>query len=151
VSGPVRVRGSVVIPERELRWRFARAAGPGGQHVNTSATAVELSYDVARSEALPPVYRERALTRLAHRLVDGVLTVRASERRSQLRNREMAKARLAALLGEATAPPPPARRPTRPSRGMHERRLENKRRRSAVKRSRAQSRHRPGRRFPGED
>lgn len=137
MSGPLHVRGSVVIPEYELHWRFSRSSGPGGQHVNTSSTAVELSFDVARSEALPPVYRERALRGLAGRLVDGVVTVRASERRSQLRNREMARARLAALLGEVTAPPPPPRRPRRRSRGANERRLEHKRRRSEVKRSRS--------------
>jgi ribosome-associated protein len=137
MSGPVRVRGSVVIPDSELSWRFSRSSGPGGQHVNTSDTAAELSFDLARSAALPGPYRERALERLAGRLVDGVLTVRAEEHRSQLRNREAAKARLAALLTEATAPPPKARRPTKPSRRAQARRVEGKRRRGDVKRGRS--------------
>jgi ribosome-associated protein len=137
MSGPVRLRGSVVIPDSELRWRFSRSSGPGGQHVNTSDTAVELSFDVARSAALPETYRERALGRLAGRLVDGVLTVRAEEHRSQLRNREAAKERLAALLTEATAPPPKARRPTKPSRRVQARRIEGKRRRGDLKRGRS--------------
>ncbi|GAA4609628.1 alternative ribosome rescue aminoacyl-tRNA hydrolase ArfB [Actinoallomurus liliacearum] len=137
MSEPVRVRGSVVIPDAELRWRFSRSSGPGGQHVNTSDTAAELSFDLARSAALPQTYKDRALQRLAGRLVDGVITIRAEEYRSQLRNREAAKARLAALLAEATAPPPKPRRPTKPSRRVHERRLENKRRRGDVKRGRS--------------
>jgi ribosome-associated protein len=135
---PVRVRGSVVVPEAELVWRFSRSSGPGGQHVNTSDTQVELRYDLAASTALPEVWKQRALERLANRLVDGqVLVVRASEHRSQWRNREVAAARLASLLGEATAPPPKARRATKPSKGMVERRLANKKHRSELKRGRS--------------
>ncbi|AXI78225.1 alternative ribosome rescue aminoacyl-tRNA hydrolase ArfB [Peterkaempfera bronchialis] len=134
---PIRVRGSVVIPDAELQWRFSRSSGPGGQHVNTSDSQVELRWDLAASEALPPVLKDRALARLAGRLLDGrFIVVRASEHRSQWRNREAAAARLGALLAQATAPPPKARRATRPSRGMVERRLENKRRRSELKRGR---------------
>jgi ribosome-associated protein len=137
MSAPLRVRGSVVIPDAELSWRFSRSSGPGGQHVNTSDSAAELSFDLAGSSALPPVYRDRALQRLAGRLVGGVLTIRAEEHRSQLRNREAAKARLAALLTEATAPPPKARRPTKPSRRAQARRVEGKRRRGDIKRGRS--------------
>lgn len=132
-TGQIPISGSVAIPETELRWRFSRSSGPGGQHVNTSATAAELSFDVASSPSLPETLRDRALQRLAHRLVDGVVTIRAEEYRSQLRNREAARERLAVLLREATAPPPRRRRPTKPSKGMIERRLENKKRRSDLK------------------
>src|SRR4051794_24547943 len=111
MSGPYFIRGSVSLPEAELLWRFSRSGGPGGQHVNTSDTQVELGFDIAKTEALPPVWKERALERLAGRLVDGVVTVRSSEHRSQWRNRETAAVRLAALLAEATAPPPKPRRP----------------------------------------
>ena len=114
--GPYVVRGSVFVPEAELMWRFSRSSGPGGQHVNTTDSQVELRFDLAATEALPPVWKRRALERLAGRLVGGVLAVRASEHRSQWRNREAAAARLAALLAEATAPPPkaaPARRGSR--------------------------------------
>jgi ribosome-associated protein len=137
MSDPVRIRGSVVIPDAELRWRFSRSSGPGGQHVNTSDTAAEVRFDVARSEALPPAYRDRALQRLAGRLADGVLAVRAEGSRSQLRNREAAKRRLAALLDEATAPPPGRRRPTKPGRAARERRLRDKKRRAETKRLRS--------------
>jgi ribosome-associated protein len=131
VSGLV-VRG-VEIPADALRWRFSRSGGPGGQSVNTTDSRVELSFDLLRSDSFPDHLRERALGRLAGRLVDGVLTVAASEYRSQHRNREAARGRLTELLHEATAPPAPRRRPTRPSRGAKERRLAGKRRRGETK------------------
>ena len=136
MTGPLRVSRSVVIPDGELRWRFSRSSGPGGQSVNTADSRVELSFDVAGTSALGPVQRARALERLAGRLVDGVLTVAASEERSQLRNREAARERLASILAEAVAPPPPSRRPTRPTRSAVERRLAEKRRRAQTKRLR---------------
>lgn len=136
MPGPLRVTRSIVIPERELTWRFSRSSGPGGQSVNTADSRVELSLDVARTSALGPVQRARALERLSRRLVDGVLTVRASDHRSQLGNREAALERMAKILAGALAPPPPRRRPTRPSRGSVERRLADKKRRSKTKRLR---------------
>jgi len=135
MSLDVTVRGTTIPPE-ELSWRFSRSAGPGGQSVNTTDTRVELSYDLAQSTALPPVYKERALRALAGRLAGGVLTVTASETRSQLRNREAAAERMTALLTRATGPPPPPRRPTKPSRAARERRLAGKRRTSEIKRLR---------------
>jgi ribosome-associated protein len=135
VSLEVTVRG-ITIPADELSWRFSRSQGPGGQSVNTTDSQAELSFDLARSVALPPLLKERALQRLAGRLSAGVVTVAASEYRSQLRNREAAAARLSALLTEATAPPPRPRRPTRPSRGATERRLADKQRRADIKRLR---------------
>ena len=91
MSGLV-VRG-VEIPDDELSWRFSRSSGPGGQSVNTADSRVELILDVAGSPSLPERLRERALTALAHRLVDGVLTVAASDYRSQHRNRQAARRR----------------------------------------------------------
>ncbi|NEA67135.1 alternative ribosome rescue aminoacyl-tRNA hydrolase ArfB [Streptomyces sp. SID12488] len=136
MSGPYLIRGSVSLPEAELMWRFSRSGGPGGQHVNTSDSKVELSLDLANTEVLPEVWKQRALERLAGRLVDGVVTVRSSEHRSQWRNRETAAVRLAALLAEATAPPPKPRTPTRIPRGINERRLRQKKARADVKRGR---------------
>ena len=136
MPGPLRVTRSVVIPERELRWRFSRSSGPGGQSVNTADSRVELGLDVARTSALGPIQRARVLERLSRRLVDGVLTVRVSEHRSQLRNREAALERMARILADALAPPSPRRRPTRPTRGAVERRLADKKRRSRTKRLR---------------
>ncbi|WP_344320522.1 alternative ribosome rescue aminoacyl-tRNA hydrolase ArfB [Streptomyces macrosporus] len=137
MSGPYLIRGSVSLPEAELTWRFSRSSGPGGQHVNTSDSRVELRFDLARTEALPPVWKERALERLADRLVDGVLVVRASEHRSQWRNREAAAVRMAALLAEATAPPPRPRKKSKVPRGINERRLRSKKHRSEIKRGRS--------------
>lgn len=128
-------------PEPELSWRFSRASGPGGQGVNTTDSRVELSFDVARSPTLAPHLRDRALARLRSRLVDGVVTVVASEHRSQLRNREAARARLVALLDAATAPDPPARRPTRPTASSRRRRLDAKSRRGETKRLRGRPDH----------
>jgi ribosome-associated protein len=134
--GPLQVTSSIVVPERELRWRFSRSSGPGGQHVNTADSRVELSLDVRTTTALDDAQRARALERLGGRLVDGVVTVTASEHRSQLRNREAAMERLALLLRDAVAPPPPARRPTRATRSSVERRLTDKRRRARTKKLR---------------
>ena len=133
MAGPLRVTRSVVVPERELRWRFSRSSGPGGQSVNTADSRVELSLDLARTTSLGPVQRARVLERLSKRPVDGVITVTASEHRSQLRNREAALERLAAILAKALAPPPPRRRPTKPRRGAVERRLADKKRRARTK------------------
>jgi ribosome-associated protein len=134
--GPVRVSRSVTIPERELRWRFSRSSGPGGQSVNTADSRVELSVDLKTTTGIGPVLRARAMDRLAGRLVDGVLTVVASEERSQLRNREIAHERLGEILAAAVAPPAPRRRPTRASRASVERRLAEKKRRAQTKRLR---------------
>ncbi|MEH0840973.1 alternative ribosome rescue aminoacyl-tRNA hydrolase ArfB [Micromonospora sp. CPCC 205711] len=132
----LRVTDRWVVPAAELRERFSRSSGPGGQGVNTADSRVELSFDVAGTPSLPPALRARALDRLAGRLVDGVLTIAASEHRAQLANREAARERLVGLLREAVAPPPPPRRPTRPSRGAKERRLADKKRQSQRKRDR---------------
>ena len=132
----MKVTDRLDIPDSELSWRFSRSSGPGGQSVNTSDSRAELSFDIARSGALDEHLRARALERLAGRLVDGVLTVAASEHRSQLQNREAAALRLAQLLREATVPPPAPRRPTKPTRSSKERRLEGKRQRSALKKGR---------------
>ena len=135
MSLEVIVRGTVIPPE-DLTWRFSRSPGPGGQSVNTTESRVELSYDLAASDALPATLKERALRALQGRMAGGVITVTASENRSQLRNREAAAARMSALLTDATAPPPKPRRPTRPSRAARERRLADKQRRSEIKRLR---------------
>jgi ribosome-associated protein len=136
MPGPIHVTAQLVLPEHELRWRFSRSRGPGGQSVNTSDSRVELSFDVARSPSLTETQRRRAMRRLASRLADGVLTVAASEHRSQLLNRSAAEERLADVLRAAVAPPPKPRRPTRPTRASNERRLVAKRRRADTKRLR---------------
>ncbi|GII99933.1 aminoacyl-tRNA hydrolase [Sediminihabitans luteus] len=127
------VSAALTIPRAELTWRFSRASGPGGQGVNTTDSRVELSWDVARSAVLGDAQRARLLERLGPRLVDGVLTVVASEHREQLRNRAAASQRLAAIVADAAAAPPRARRATRPTRGSKERRLTAKKQRSATK------------------
>lgn len=132
VSADLVVSASTVIPEAELRWRFSRSSGPGGQAVNTTDSRVELLWDAGASTVLTPVQRSRLLARVP----DGVLRVVASEHRSQWQNRRAARQRMAALVRAATAKPPPVRRPTRPSRSAVERRLAAKHRRGEIKRQR---------------
>lgn len=120
------------IPERELNWKFSRSSGPGGQHVNTSDTRVELTWSLTDTTVLSPTQRELAATRLKSRLVKGRVTVVSSQYRSQHRNREAALARLQDLVAKAIVPPK-TRRPTRPSRGSVQRRLDAKKHRSQTK------------------
>ena len=135
VVGDLVVRG-ITIPDGELVERFSRASGPGGQGVNTTDSRVQLSFDLAHSPSIPEHIRERALRRLAPHVVDGTITVTASERRSQLLNREAARERLTALLAAAFAPGPRTRRPTRPTKAAVERRLKAKKGRGVTKRLR---------------
>jgi ribosome-associated protein len=157
--GPVVLRGGSVVPEDALTWRFSRSSGPGGQSVNTADSRVELSVDLAAITWATAADRDRALARLAPRLapaerregtvrrdesdesdrveaadpVRTVLSVAASEYRSQLRNREAALARVTVLLDDALRPPPPPRRATRPSRASRARRVQAESRRRSVK------------------
>ncbi|MBC7723364.1 MAG: aminoacyl-tRNA hydrolase [Burkholderiaceae bacterium] len=130
------VSPALTIPAAELGWRFSRSSGPGGQHVNTSESRVELFWSVTGSPAISEGQRMLLTTRLARRLVDGVVTVSASEQRSQLRNRESALGKLAAIVAAGLAPDAASRRPTRPTRGSVRRRVAAKQERSATKRQR---------------
>ena len=134
------VSPALTIPASELAWRFSRSPGPGGQHVNTSDSRVELSWNVATSVSVTADQRARLLVRLDHRLVGGVITVAASEQRSQLRNREIALTKLAELVSKALAPDAPRRRATKPTRGSTRRRLAAKEQRSATKQQRRRPR-----------
>lgn len=131
------VSPALTIPSSELRWRFSRSSGPGGQHVNTSDSRVELSWNIAGSAALTDAQRMLLLERLGRRrLTGGVVTVTASEQRSQLRNREIALAKLSELVAAGLAPDAAPRRPTKPTRGSNRRRLAAKEQRSATKQQR---------------
>ena len=127
---PLQVSPTIQVPDAAMEWRFSRSSGPGGQGVNTTDSRAELVVDLAA--ALP----ERLLARARERLGADTVAVSASEHRSQLQNRQAAAERMAALLREAIAPPPKPRRATKPSRAAKERRLEAKKQRSDVKRTR---------------
>ena len=130
------VNDALSIPRAELEARASRAGGAGGQHVNTSSTRVELAWNVARSRVLSDDQRQRLLEKLHARLTaDGTLRVVASERRSQAQNREAAEARLAEVVRRGLVVPR-KRRPTKPTRGSVERRLQDKKRRGERKRQR---------------
>lgn len=132
---PLQVTPSVVVPDGELSWRFSRSSGPGGQGVNTTDSRVELTVDLTR------VLPDHLLARASQRLGTTSVTVVASEHRSQLQNREAAAERMAALLRDAVKPPPAPRRATKPTRASKERRLDVKRQRSDLKRTRRSRPH----------
>jgi ribosome-associated protein len=126
----------LTVPDSELLERFSRSSGPGGQSVNTTDSRVELSWDIGASSALTDVQRWRLLDRLGVRAVDGVLTIAASEHRSQLQNRTAARARLISLVTDGLEPPAPPRRATRPSRSAKARRVDAKVQRGRLKATR---------------
>jgi ribosome-associated protein len=133
------VTPSIAIDERELEERFVRASGPGGQNVNKLATAVELRFDLNRS-SLPDDVKARLVALAGSRMTsDGVLLVDSREHRTQLMNREAARARLVAMI-QAAAVRPKRRRPTKPGRAAKERRLVGKKQRAEVKTGRGRTR-----------
>jgi ribosome-associated protein len=127
---------TVSIPASELEFKFSRSGGPGGQHVNKTETRVEVVFDVASSPSLTDAQRRRIMRRLANRIdSNGMLHVTSQATRSQLENRERAIEKLATLLEHALRRPK-KRKPTRPSHAAQERRLEEKKRRSEIKKYR---------------
>jgi ribosome-associated protein len=130
------VSPDLTIPDAELGWKFSRSSGPGGQHVNTTDSRVQLTWSALESTVVSDEQREVLLVALDRRLVSGTITVTVADERSQLRNREVALARLGVLLRDALAPPPAARRATRPTRGSAQRLRAAKKARSAVKQQR---------------
>lgn len=130
------VTPELAIPRNELEYRATRSSGPGGQHVNTSSTRIELLWDLTGSQAISDEQRERLRTKLVSRLdSDGRVRVVASGRRSQRQNRHDADERLAALIKYALHVPK-KRRPTKPTRAAREKRLADKKRRAEIKRER---------------
>lgn len=120
------------IPARDLEWRFDPSGGPGGQHANRASSRVELSFDLRSSDLFPNELRDHMLEQLAARAQNGIVRVLAADSRSQWRNRQVARRRLATLLEESMRRAK-QRRPTKPGRAARERRLEDKRRRSDKK------------------
>ncbi|HEX6924323.1 MAG TPA: alternative ribosome rescue aminoacyl-tRNA hydrolase ArfB [Longimicrobiaceae bacterium] len=133
---PLRITESVSIPRSELSFRASRAGGPGGQHVNTSSTRVELVWDVLDSPSLTEQQRKRVLDKLANRInSEGQLLLAEGGSRSQLQNRQRVTERFVELLAEALQVPK-VRRKTKPPRSAREERLKAKKRRSEIKRLR---------------
>lgn len=126
----LKISETITIPARELGWSFSPTGGPGGQHANRSSTRAELRFDVEDSRAFDDETRERLLARLA---TGGTVTVIVDQTRSQWRNRQIARERLADRIRKALKPDPPKRRPTKPSRAARRRRADDKKARSRTK------------------
>jgi ribosome-associated protein len=132
----IQITETIAIDESEIQEQFIRASGPGGQHVNRAATAVQLRFDASHSPSLPSSVRKRLIRLAGSRMTkDGVLVIQVGRFRSQDRNRHEAMERLVELIQEA-ARKPKVRRKTKPPRASRERRLKDKRRRSEIKRLR---------------
>jgi len=133
----IQVTDTIILDDSELSFEFVRSSGPGGQNVNKVATAVQMRFDAAASPNLPGGVRERLLKLAGRRATDdGVIVIDARRHRTQERNRQDAVDRLVELIRRAAARPK-TRRPTRPSAASRKRRVDDKKKRGAVKRNRA--------------
>ena len=135
----IQITHRISLDEKEIEESFVRSSGPGGQNVNKVESAVQLRFDARRSPSLPDDVSVRLQKLAGSRLtLDGVIVIIAQTHRSQERNRADALDRLVALIREAAKPPPPKRRPTKPTKGSKERRLEGKAKRSDTKKLRSE-------------
>lgn len=132
---PIVISHRVTLADEEVELTAVRASGPGGQHVNTTSSAIHLRFDIRRS-SLPEVYKERLLALSDHRITDdGIVIIKSKEHRSQEMNRQGALERLAILI-RSVAETPKKRRPTRPSKNAREKRLKAKTQRGDTKKLR---------------
>ena len=130
------INSNLVIPSKELKWRFSRSSGPGGQGVNTTDSRVELIFEIKRSCVIGPFHKQRLLEKLENRSINGCLHIIVSGQRSQYQNRQLALARLAHLLLEGLKPPAKPRKATKPTRASQKRRATAKKHRSVLKQRR---------------
>jgi ribosome-associated protein len=135
MTDAIAINDDLVVPGRELHWRFDASGGPGGQHANRASSRAELSFDLQESPSIPEPTKTHMLRRLGGRARNGVVTVTVDESRSQWRNRQIARRRMAELLRDATRTPT-SRVATSPTASARRRRVESKRRHSLKKRLR---------------
>ena len=130
------INSRLIIPSKELKWRFSKSSGPGGQAVNTTDSRVELAFDIKHSSAISTFQKQRLLKKLESRCINGCLNIVAKKNRSQFQNRKLALTRLAVLLKDGLKPPRKSRKLTTPTPASQRRRMNTKKRRSTLKRKR---------------
>ena len=130
------INSRLVIPANELKWRFSRASGPGGQGVNKTDSRVELLFDIKQSSVIGPFRKQRLLETLNRNCINGRLRIVVAEERSQYKNRQLALARLACILRQGMKPAPRLRKPTRPTSASKNHRIQAKKKRGILKQQR---------------
>ena len=124
------------IPVNEIQWRFSRSSGAGGQNVNKTDSRVEIVFNVFESKTLTPYQKHRISIQAEIKLINGCICIAVQDKRSQYQNRQLALSRLASILRELLKPPPKKRRETKPTRSSHRKRVESKKKRGELKKSR---------------
>ena len=130
------INSKLEIPANEIKWRFSRSSGSGGQNVNKTDSRVEIRFDVSESKALTPYQKHRIRSHDKTKLVKGCICIAVQENRTQYQNRQLALDRLAATLRNLLKPPPQKRRETIPTRSSQRKRIESKKKRGALKKNR---------------
>tara|TARA_B100000700_G_C14861256_1_gene768774 strand:+ start:276 stop:689 length:414 start_codon:yes stop_codon:yes gene_type:complete len=132
----IKIHSELIIPSNEIKWRFSRSSGAGGQNVNKNDTRVEIIFDIERSKSLNPRQKYRLKEKLKNKLANNCIRIAIQDKRTQYQNRAMALIRLGELIRENITPPPKPRRITKPTKASQTRRIESKKKRSQVKQSR---------------
>ena len=126
----------LIIPNNEIQWRFSRSSGPGGQNINKTESKVEIIFNIKKSKALNPSQKNLLLEKLKNKIVNGYISIKVQEKRSQLKNRELAIQRLISLLKEIIMKEEKIRKISRPTKSSQKRRVESKKKRGELKKNR---------------
>ena len=132
----LRINSKLEIPGNEIKWRFSRSSGPGGQNVNKTDSRVEIVFNVSESKTLTPFQKYRISIQDEIKLINGCICIVVQDKRTQYQNRQLALSRLASILRELLKPPPKKRRKTIPTRSSQRKRVESKKKRGELKRNR---------------
>ena len=132
----LRINNNLVIPANEIHWRFSRSSGSGGQNVNKTDSRVEIIFNVSESKTLTPYQKHRILLQNEVKLTNDCICIAVQDKRTQYQNRQLALSRLASTLRDLLKPPPKRRRQTLPTRSSQKKRVDSKKKRGELKKSR---------------